>query len=256
MWPPIQDIDDAFRHGTGDGVRVAILDTGIDQTHRDLAVASFGDAIAVREDSGRFRAGRCDPEDLFGHGTAIAGIVHSLAPAAELMSIRVLDCHKLQHRHAVIRTGAMFAIEAGVQILNCSFGLPGVAFSLPTYKSWTDRAFELDRHVVAASSNTDPDECHWPASFPQVIATTAADTRSREIRFRPSSLISFEARGIDVPVLVPGGGSAVMTGSSFAAAHLSGLLARILSCFPGLSPSFAQEALRRLAGCRDPMTHG
>ncbi|NNC90461.1 MAG: S8 family serine peptidase [Akkermansiaceae bacterium] len=247
MWPDLDAIRSACRSGTGRGVRVAILDTGIDEQHPRLSGAGFLQAQAVQAAPNGFRVGECAPEDAFGHGTAVAGIIHALAPETEMQSICVLDCKKRQHRHEVVKLGALYAIEEGATILNCSFGIPGAAFTLPVYKAWTDHAFERDRHVVAASSNADPDESHWPASLAQVLAVTGDHLAPEELRFRHGSLISFAAAGVDIPVLAPSGSSAVLTGSSFAAAHLTGLLARLLSVFPGLTPMFAHAALRRLA---------
>ena len=247
MWPRLDAINAVRHSGSGKGVRIAILDSGIDQAHPALEAAPFVTPESVRSLPGGFVSESCDPEDVFGHGTAVAGIIHALAPQAELISIRVLDGHNRQHRHEVIKCGALRAIGLGAHILNCSFGMPGAAFSLPIYKSWTDHGFECDRHIVAASSNGDPDEPQWPAFFPQVLSVTAAAVAPEVIRYRPGSAIAFEAAGIDVAVLAPDKRSTVLTGSSFAAAHLSGLLARLLSEHPDTSPSFAHDALRRLA---------
>ena len=248
MWPSPQQLDEARLQGSGRGIRIAILDTGIDQSHHALASAIFAPPLAVQVGDGHdFSIASCEPKDLYGHGTAVAGIIHSLAPRAELLSVRVLDCRKRQHRHEAIKLGALQALSAGAHILNCSFGMPGVPFSLPLYKSWTDRAFEQDRHVVAAASNAAPEVAQWPAFFPQVLAVKPALLAPEQFHFTPASPVPFEACGVDVPVLAPGQGSAVMTGSSFAAAHLTGILARVLSEHPELSPSLAYEGLRQIA---------
>lgn len=246
MWPSIRDIREAITQGDGNGITVAILDTGIDESHPALATAEFSPSAASGMVADAAQVAWCPPEDLYGHGTAVAGIIHSLAPKARLHSIRVLGTRKLQHRHSVIRAGAMEAIETGAHILNCSFGVPGVPVTLPIYKEWTDHAFTKERHVVVASANGDPDEPHWPASFAQVLSVTAADLPAGSLRYRPGRLVCFEAPGVNVPVLAPNQGSAVMTGSSFAAAHLSGMLACVLSRFPWLPPGHTKDALRAM----------
>ena len=81
-------------------------------------------------------------------------IIHALAPEAELMSIRVLDFELVQQRHQVFHQAALHAIQMGANILNCSFGSPGSSARLPVYKSWPDKAFLANCHVVAASSNS------------------------------------------------------------------------------------------------------
>jgi subtilisin family serine protease len=253
MWPSIDEVNESLATGEGRGVTVAILDTGIDESHPALSETRFEPPQASRMTPQGSRVTNCDSKDLFGHGTAIAGIVHALAPRARLLSIRVLDCEKRQQRHEVIRAGARRAIALGAHILNCSFGIPGVPVTLPVYKDWTDLAFTSGRHVVAASSNSDPDEPHWPASFAQVLSVTSAELPPEVLRHRPGRLVSFEASGVKVPVLTPGGGTSTLTGSSFAAAHLTGLLARLLSHHPDLSPAFAQEALRGVAANEHPL---
>lgn len=254
FWPRLPELKTAWEQARGSGIRIAILDTGIDEAHPALAPATFRPAHEVRVDGTRIIARECEPSDLFGHGTAVAGLIHTLAPEAELQSVRVLDHNKRQHRHEVIKAGALFAIREGADILHCSFGRPANTFTLPIYKSWTDAAFAADCHVVAASSNESPDDPHWPSAFPQTIAVTRSRLRQERLIHRPGSLVSFAEAGTELPVLCPGGGRTVLTGSSFAAAQVTGRLARLLSSFPEISPSFAHEVLRRVATEADHQT--
>lgn len=247
FWPSLAEMKDALAEAQGAGVRIAILDTGVAEEHPDLRSATFMPAHAAQVSGDRITVARCAPTDVFGHGTAVAGIIHELAPEAELQSIRVLDQTKRQHRHEVIKAGALFAIRNGAHILHCSFGRPASSFTFPIYKAWTDAAFLSDCHVVAASSNDSPDTPHWPSAFPQTIAVTSSEMETEPLLYRAGALVSFAAPGTDVPVLSADGGHTVLTGSSFAAARVTGWLARLLSRFPAMSPSFGHEALRRVA---------
>lgn len=242
-WPAREACLEALRHGDGAGVRIAILDTGLDASHPDFSRLNL---------AGSWKAGvaHCEeksPADPVGHGTAIAGIIHRLAPRAEILAVTVLDPDQRQQRHEVIRSGVRHAMREGAAVLNCSFGVPGTAYTLPLYKDWTDRAFHDGHLVVAASSNDDPAAPEWPAFFPQVLAVAAGELAPGELEWCEGHPVPWKAAGSGIEVPVPGGGHARVTGSSFAAAHVSGLLARLLSAFPSLSPSMARESLEQFA---------
>lgn len=252
-WPTQKECLDALRSGNGAGVTVAILDTGVDISHPDFSSLAFAGAWHVTPDAMCFKVQESEPCDLAGHGTSIAGIIHRMAPQARIMSIAVLDPGLRQHRHEAISRAAEHALRHGAGLLNCSFGVPGTTHTLPVYRSWTGRAFRQRVPVVAASSALSTE---WPASFEHVIGVAAESIPPENITHRAGEEVAFAAAGSEILVPVPGGGHGVVSGSSFAAAHVSGLLARLISVFPSLSPSLAQEALEalaRLSATRDPL---
>ncbi len=184
--------------------------------------------------------------DLYGHGTAVAGIIHAAAPEAEIGSIRVLG-ESLAARTAIILEGAREAIQRGYHILNCSLGC-GVQEHVLKYKSWVDEAYLQNIHVVAACNNQDPSRPEWPGFFTSVLTVNMACTEEdRDIFYKPGHLVEFAARGVDVQVLWSGGGTKVMTGSSFAAPRLAGMLACLLSVHPELTPLQAKTLFHHLA---------
>lgn len=238
---PHQSFQEALTQGRGEGVLVAVLDSGIASNHPHFAKAKFEEQISpnLKLEEG------CQREKLsdnLGHGTAVAGIIHQLAPDARLLSIRVLKGGAMKDRHKLIQLGIKEALRRGASIINCSFGSPAASFTFPLYKQWTDQAFDQGVPVVTASSNTDPLAPEWPSAFRTTLATTDAQLISNDLRFRGGS-IPFAAAGIEIEVPTPDGGTAVRTGSSFAAAHLTGQLARLLSVHPELSPSYLREIL-------------
>lgn len=247
-WPGREECLAALREGTGEGVRVAVLDTGVDVSHESLAQMCFGGAWAVRAQFEDLSVEVSAPDDVAGHGTAVAALIHKLAPEAEIISVRVLDAGLRQDRHRAIREGAMFAMRMDAQILNCSFGVPGTTFRMPEYSEWADEAFREGRLLVGACGNQSAEIREWPSHLGTVIGVTAMDGRPNDLRWLPRHAVEVAAAGVDVEVPVPGGGQKRVTGSSFAAARVSGLLARLISRYPGMSVEMAREALRHHGG--------
>ena len=237
----------ALKKGTGRGVRIAILDSGIESSHPALAKLRIIEDLALREDDlCGFRVEPGGGKDLFGHGSAVASLIAKLAPEAEIGSFRVLG-DNLHCRTRLICEGARLAIRKGYHILNCSFGCSREDQVLE-YKHWVDGAYLRACHVVAASNNNDPRRVQWPAHFSSVIAVDAiAETDPLFIRHRPETLVEFGATGVDVEVAWLGGATKRVTGSSFAVPHVVSLLARLLSEHPGLLPLHAKTLLRALA---------
>jgi subtilisin family serine protease len=205
---------------TGKGVRVAVIDSMIDQSHPDLA----GQVELVRN----FAAGHdSHPED---HGTGVAGVIAAraengvgimgVAPRARLLGLRACwqatagaqnpdtVCDSLSLAQAL-----HFAIEAKVQVINLSLAGPPD----PLLGTLIDLATARGIRVVAAYDRKAPDG-GFPASHAGVIAV--ADEALASL---PKGVYS--APGRDVPTTRPGGKWFVVDGSSYAAAHVSGLLA-------------------------------
>ena len=101
-WPSIEDAGHFIQHGRGRGIRVAVLDSGIELNHPVLSGLTMADDIAVVDDGLHLRVVPGEGRDVYGHGTAVAGIIHQLAPEATLGSFRVLG-QQLRSRTLVIR---------------------------------------------------------------------------------------------------------------------------------------------------------
>jgi subtilisin len=228
-------------------VRVAILDSGIDWRHSWLRRLRRGDDIVLRQEDGRLVSEQGCGEDVFGHGTAVAGIIHALAPEAEVSSYRVLD-EGNQARSEIICEGARLAMDRGAHILNCSFGAR-LRQQVLMFKAWTDRAYLEQRHIVAACNNEDFRRPEWPGDFTNVITVNMAADVAGDVLLanQPGALVEFAALGVNVRVAWLDGWWAVATGSSFAAPRATALLARLLSVHPGLSPWEAKALLLRTA---------
>lgn len=246
----LQSAAQALRGLRGAGVRVAVLDSGVDTAHEALSGLRLRDDIAFERD-GSFLKEKPGEGDAMGHGTAVAWLIHSLAPEAEIGSFRILDAD-LKSRAALVWQAARLAVEKGYHILNCSFGTPGDARFVMPYKEWLDHAYLKGVHVVAACNNHDCDTPEWPGWFPTVITVNLASMRPDAWGRREGSLVEFTAHGHDVRVPWRDGGWRVVTGSSYAAPRLSGWLACLLQAYPGLSIEEARALMRGLAvGARE-----
>ena len=245
-WPTLDEARHWLNTGCGHGIKVAILDSGIEASHPGLNGLRLEDDLAVIDDGLHLRVVPGEGKDAYGHGTAVAGIIRQLAPEATLGSFRVLG-QQLRSRSLIIREAARVAIERGYHILNCSFGCSREDHVL-FYKDWIDEAYVRGRHVVAACNGQDFTKREWPGHFPTVITVNFARIeRPEQFRCRQGQLVEFAARGEDLDVAWLGGLSKRVTGSSFAAPHLTGLLARLISGCPKLSPLEAKALLQRLA---------
>ncbi|HEX8294676.1 MAG TPA: S8 family serine peptidase [Chthoniobacteraceae bacterium] len=254
-WVTPEEAWEAIQRGRGKGVRIAVLDSGIETSHPALAGLKLIDDVAVVEDGMKLKVVPGCGQDLYGHGTAVAGILHRAAPEAEIGSIRVLGA-ALSARTAIILEGARQAIDRGYHILNCSLGC-GVPEHILKYKSWVDEAYLRGVHVVAACNNQDSGRPEWPGFFTSVLTVNMARTeQDGEIFYRPGHLVEFAARGVDVEVPWAGGGIKKVTGSSFAAPRLAGMLACLLSEVPQISPLQAKALFHRIARPWSPAITG
>jgi len=241
-WPSLAEAKEAARLGTGAGVRVAVIDSGIEGDHPRLPGLTIRDSVGFEEEDGRVKVIEGGGHDTYGHGTAVAGIIHEVAPGAEIGSFRVIDARSVSRTH-LICAGVREAMNRGYHILNCSFGCRGLAKFILPHKEWADEAWLRGAHIVAACSNSDTFETEWPSHFASVVGVDLADTTSDDLYFRSDRLVSFSTKGENIEVAWIGGGVQVQTGTSFAAPRVSGVIARILSVFPDIPPAMMHTVL-------------
>ncbi len=252
-WLTLDEARAALQHGTGRGIKVAVLDSGVEPENPYLNGLTLADDLAVTDDGVQLQIGSGEGRDGYGHGTAIAGVIRQVAPEAEIGSFRVLG-EQLRSRTALVCEGVRQALDRGYHILNCSFGC-GRDDHVLHYKQWIDEAYLKGRHVVAACNNLDFTRREWPGHFPTVLTVNFARVDEAEtFYYRPGHLVEFAARGQDVVVPWLGGCLKKVTGSSFAAPHIAGLLARLLSVCPNLPPLQAKALLHQLAAASPPST--
>ena len=204
---------------------IAILDTGLDSTHPAFANARILPQLEI-DDNLQIKEGT--PHDPAGHGTAVAGIIHQMAPQATLLPIRVLTANLRQSRHEIIRAGALAAIARQASILNCSFGVPATPRTALIYKNWLDRAFDAKIEVVAADQNI-PEMSEWPCDFRTTFAIANLEEPDEEPIIPSTRPMAFQANGSQIKAPTPGGSYVHLTGCSFSTARFSGHLANELA---------------------------
>ncbi|MFM2077762.1 MAG: hypothetical protein RJA49_1652 [Actinomycetota bacterium] len=235
----------AYGDGRGRGVRVAVVDSGIDASHP--AVGRVADHVAVERDehseSGlRIVAGEHD--DLYGHGTACAAIIRALAPDVELVSVRVLG-ENLKGSAGAFATGVQWCIEQRIDVINLSMSTSSDRWAESFWELVDEAAY---RRVMLVSAMNNERKRTIPSEFAGVFSVACAPGTDRErVWCNPSGPPEWGAAGIDVDVAWTGGGTIRATGNSFAAPVIAGHLARIVGAHPGIAPWQAKTVLAQLA---------
>jgi subtilisin family serine protease len=230
-------------------VDVAIVDSGIDATHPDLAArVARAWRIEPGEDGktiAEIPLERGYENDSFGHGTGVAGIVARLAPNARLHDIRVLNAGNRGSAEALVR-GLRLAVRERIPVINMSLAAP--AKIAPELAALCERAWYQGQLVIAAKRNVPISDDGFPAEFSACIGVDTAEFPSPySFRFRDRGRIEIVALGENVPTTGLGHGYTSMTGTSFATPTITGLCARLLGAFPGLKPFEVRAILRALA---------
>jgi subtilisin family serine protease len=237
----------AFGGSTGRGIRVAIVDSGIDADHPAVggAVREWVEPVVSAAGVVSYRT---EPHpDRFGHGTACAGIIHRLAPEAELISIRVLGA-ALSGKGPVFAAGLRWAIEHGAHVINLSLGTPKQEY-FALFHELVDAAYYKGVILVTAANNVPV--VSFPSLYGIVVSVAcyenAVGDDPQEFYCNPAPPVEFGAPGINVRVAWSDEGYITATGNSFAAPHLTGLVALLRSKHPGLTPFEVKTVLRELA---------
>lgn len=246
---------------------VAVLDTGVDLTHPDLAAAIWVNPAEVPgngvDDDGNgfvddihgwdFADNDNLPDDDHGHGTHVAGIVAAglnngigIAGVAGGVTIMPVDVFQggIGTYEDLIRA-IIYAADNGAHVINMSLGASSYSRG---EEMAVDYAWSRGAVVVAAAGNTSRESYHYPAAHTNVIAVAATTA--------DDYLASFSTRGDFVDVAAPGyrvfstfrgSGYAYMSGTSMASPHVAGLAALILSRNPGLSPDQVRTIIEATA---------
>ena len=211
----------------GGGVTVAVLDTGVDAYHEDLA----GQVVAGIDVTG-WKAQAGGDVDPHGHGTHVAGIIAAadngvgglgVAPEAKIMSVRVLDEDGAGYASDVAE-GIIYAVDHGALVVNLSLGGPTASAA---QEAAIEYAVQKGVTVVAAAGNSGvgaPPE--YPAAFPDVVAVAATTPDNAVASFSTrGSYVDVAAPGTMILSTVPGDDYAFESGTSMSTPFASGVAA-------------------------------
>lgn len=228
----------------GQGITVAVIDTGIDLDHPDLAA----NLVAGKS----FVSGTSSADDDAGHGTHVAGIIAAVsnnggvigvAPEASLMPVKVLDSAG-SGSIAEVADGIIWAADNGAEVINLSLG---TVSSSATLKEAVDYAYKQGVLVVAAGGNCGDssyylngcsyqDQPVYPGAYSNVMAVASTDSSDNQSSFsNQGSYIDVAAPGSTIYSTYPASSYATMSGTSMATPHVAGLAALVWSKNSGLT---------------------
>lgn len=235
----------AWSMALGDGVKVAIIDTGIDLAHPDLAANIAGGINLVEAGA--------PPQDDVGHGTHVAGTVAAaqnaagivgVAPRALLYSLKVLGLRVTGLLSDII-LALQWVVDQRIQIVNISLGTPTYVQAL---ERAVTNALNAGVVIVAGAGNGGPEAVEYPAAIPGVL-TVGAVTASGQIGPFSSTgpHIDLVAPGVGILSTIPGNRYGVSSGTSMASPHAAGVAALYLQLHPTATPEGVRVALTESA---------
>lgn len=252
--PSIEGAPSAPIDRTGRGVKVAIVDSGVDPMHPWLegaAVLHFG----IERQGEAFLVKPCEPGDQSGHGTACAGIIHRMAPDAQLVSVRAFGPDGRCSRDGLL-AALRFCVRERFGVVNLSLGIDfprGAPLRPNDYKSIVELyevadAAHTAQVVLVASGPNAASYRTYPGKFKSLIGVGRGafhDPEALKSEVTPDYEILAPGNDVLGPALPVG--ERHWTGTSFAAPHVTAHVARLRSARPGLSVDAVKTALHELA---------
>ena len=242
-WPA--DVTRAWAWGgaTGRGVRVCILDSGVEPDHPLVGKVDSAVVVSAGEDGEPVVAEDAEG-DVCGHGTACAGIIRSLAPECEIHSVRVLGAG-YTGSGKILLAGLRYAVEQGFEVVNMSLSTTKKDHATVLHEL-ADSAY-FQRTVLVASAHNMPVES-YPWRFSSVISVGSHEEEDPlTLYYNPNPPVEFFARGVNVDVAWVGGETLRCSGNSFATPHVAGICALVCSKHRELTPFQLKSVLHLTA---------
>lgn len=243
LWAAISP-DTTWQGRTGRGVRVAVVDSGVDVEHPAL-MGKVKESVEAVVEGGRVSFQPSTSGDAAGHGTACAGIITTIAPEVELYSVKVLGANASGSGDMFL-AGLDWAIKNKMQVINLSLGTTKPQYFGPLH-DLLDRAYHTGCIVVAAANNLPQ------PSYPSIFSSSLVSVIKRDggdpfnFGYRFGDVIELIAPGVNVRTTWPGGGYRQLTGNSFACPYVTGIIALLMESYPALTPFQVKSILYAIA---------
>ncbi|THA71264.1 type VII secretion-associated serine protease mycosin [Streptomyces sp. A0642] len=264
---PLQRVllDELWQDTRGKGIRVAVIDTGVDDTNPQLRGAVDASAGIDYTDGG----GSDGTVDEVGHGTKVAGIIAArprtgtgfvgLAPEATVIPIRQND-GRHNGEGSTMAAAIDHAIAEGAQVVNISQDTTRPLADDSVLGRAVARAVAEDIVVVASAGNDGRDgrrRSTYPAAFDGVLAVGASDRNNERAPFsQAGDFVGVAAPGVDIVSTVPGNGQCTDNGTSFSAPYVSGVVALMRAKYPDWTAAQiiarVEQTAERSVNGRDP----
>ncbi|MEU0085797.1 type VII secretion-associated serine protease mycosin [Streptomyces sp. NPDC006274] len=270
---PLQRVllDELWQDTKGKGVRVAVIDTGVDNDNVQLKPAvdaSAGkDLLKPDKNNSDEKRGKTDGTvDLVGHGTKVAGIIAArprkgtgfvgIAPESTIIPIRQNDENN-SGNDLTMATAIDHAVAKGADVINISQDTTKPLGADSALNKAVQRAIGAGVVVVASAGNDGMDgkvKNTYPAAFPGVLAVASSDRNNERAPFsQAGAFVGVAAPGVDIVSTVPGNGQCVDNGTSFSAPYVAGVAALLTAKHPKWTPAqiiaeIEQTATRSING--------
>ncbi len=227
-----------FAKYNGKGIKVAIIDSGLDKCHYLPNIVSSKDFTIT---SITYKADEIC-KDKIGHGTACAGIISEKAPESELLIIKIFDL-ELIASYKLLLNSLNYAIEEGVHIINLSLGVYEDFNKVKKLYDICQYAYDKNIIIVSAATNLEG-KYSYPANFDNVLGVTSGKIDCKYgYNFRQNNSVELIAKGDWQRVNWLMGKSVFRSGSSLAASHITGIISLVLQAFPNSDPEKVKKIL-------------
>lgn len=242
-WRDYTECDENQRKLSGKGITIAILDTGVDFTHKDLEKCKF-DELTIFEKI---------TDKNVEHGTAVAGIIAAyphndkgvlgIVPDSKIISIDVTNSEKVQIDNLI--KGIKIAIAKHVDIINISLGLHEDNKKL---YEWIKKAYDNGIVIVASAGNYMTDNVLYPAKYDEVIAVGSHNRKGKVMSPKGKVDNVIFLPGDSVVSVIPGNKYVGAVGTSFSAAIMTGIIAQIKEKYPNINNEQIYETMASFSG--------
>ena len=230
----------------GAGGIVAVVDSGVDELHPELQSHILSGRNMIEQND--------DTQDQHGHGTAIAGIIAAttnnaigmsgICPTCQILPVKVLD-ESGEGTYAQVIAGILWAADKKAQIINLSLGSYGFSRLLADAVEYAHQSGAV---LVAAGGNEATQAPLYPGALPNVISVSATDPDDNLwVGSNYGEVIDIAAPGVRILSLDTHNNYLFATGSSFSAAHVSGVAALVRTKHPSLKNTHVAQVLFQTA---------